>query len=215
MKVFTFDEHYDAFEYNQFILNAKTNNIPFTEYILAHPPFYHCIEVNDNDLPKFLRYDTIKTQRYYALCSKIVPRYPEEAARLKRLLADGNRNITKFIENDVLKQAKNQQYTCVFKFTAKKIVELSLDIPSKIYLLGLKAGYRIGVCFNPFIQNLIPTSDIIVSEYKENLQNVGELEMMINNNYQPKKKLTHKTLVSAFAKDGKFFQIERPIIKFA
>lgn len=213
--VITFDDYYNAEQYNQFIDAAKFNKVKFDEYVLAQSPYYHCVEINDKNVPSFLKYTIMKTQRYFAMCSKIVPRYPEEAVMLKRRTSDGTQAIAKFIENDVLREARSQKFVCAFKFTAKKILDYSIDFSDKLYILGMKNGYKIGVCFNPYIQNIVPISDMFVITSCDYVREVGMFEMLINNNWAPKFKLTHKTLISAYCEGGKIFQIPRPIITFS
>lgn len=213
--VITFDDFYNADDYNKFIEAAKFNKVKFSEYVLAQPPYYHCIEIDDKNAPSFLKYTNLKTQRYFAMCSKIVPRYPEEVSMLKRRTSDGNQAISKFIENDVLREARNQKFVCAFKFTAKKILDYSIGFPDKLFILGMKNGYKIGVCFNSYIQNVVPQSDMFVVTSNDYVREVGMFEMLINNNWAPKFKLTHKTLVSAYCENGKIFQISRPIITFS
>lgn len=213
MKYISFDNYYKQSEYNRFILSAYNNNVKYEEFISIRTPFAWWIKVDDENLPKFLDYDETKDTKW--LVSKIKARYPNEEVILKRRDNDPKQDIRKFIENDVLEKARTEKFVCVFYFQGNKIRDYSVGFKDKIYILGLKGAYRIGVCFNPYIQDIVEPSTIILIEKDGDYRNVGEIEQRINYVWKPNIKLTHKTLESSYYYNGDIKLIHRPIIKLS
>ena len=213
MRYISFDNYYKQSDYNRFILSAFNNGINFREFISIKPPYNWWIEIDDKDIPKFLDYDETKDTRWFV--SKIIPRYPNEEFLLRRKDNDPKTDIKRFIENDVLEMATREDFVCVFIFQGNKIRDYSTQIDDKLYILGQKGNYKVGVSFNPFIQNIINPADIILTIDDGDYRNSGEIEQRINYLWKPQLKLYNKTLESSYCYKGNYFPIHRPIIKIS
>lgn len=211
MKYISFDNYYKQTEYNRFLLGAFNNDIKFREFVSIRPPYNFWLEIDDKNVPKFLDYDETKDTKYFV--SKVIPRYPNEEFILRRKDNDPKTDIRRFIENDVLAKATKEDFVCVFIFQGMKIKDYSREIDSKLYILGMKGAYRVGVCFNPYIQNIVNPSDIILAVDDKDFRGPGEIEQRINYLWKPQFKLTHKTLESSYFYRGEYYMINRPIIK--
>ena len=209
----SFDKFYSNKEYNKFVLGAFNNGIKFTEFISIRPPYYWWVRIKESDLPNFLDYEKTHDTRY--LCSKIIPRYSSEEFNLSRKDNTPKQEFKSFIENDVLKIARKQDFICVFFFQGLRIKDYSEKINSKVWVLGLKGDYRIGICFDSNILKYIDKSNIILIEDSGDYRQVGELEARINYVWKPDLKLTHKTMESSYFLKGEYKMIDYPIIKIS
>lgn len=211
MKFISFDEYYTRTQYNSFLMSAANNNVKFTEFIKIRPPFNFVLRIDDKDIPKFLDYELEKENRW--LVSKMIARYPNEEFQLRRKDNDPKQEITRFVENDVLSLARVKPFVCVFYFSGNNLLEWSDLIQDKIYILGLKGGFKIAVTFNKLILNVIEHNTIILIEEDGDFRGVGEIEQRVNYLWKPKEKITHKTLESMYYDKGKFYPIQRPLFK--
>ena len=81
--------------------------------------------------------------------------------------------------------------------------------------MGQKGNYKVGVSFNPFIQNIINPADIILIIDDGDYRNAGEIEQRINYLWKPQLKLYNKTLESSYFYKGNYFPIHKPIIRMS
>lgn len=213
MKYISFDNYYSKSEYNRFLISAFNNSVNVQEYISIKPPYNWWLAIDDKDVPKFLDYDETKDTRYFV--SKIVPRYPNEEFILRRKDNDPKSDVRRFIENDVLSMATKEKFVCVFVFQGTKIRDYSKEIDSKLYILGQKGMYKVGVCFNPYIQNVVIPSDIILTVEDNDWRGQGEIEQRINYLWKPQLKLSNKTMESSYFYKGEYNMIQRPIMKIS
>lgn len=213
MKYISFDNYYKQSDYNNFIMSAFNNGVQFKEYISIKPPYNWWLAINDENVPKFLDYDETKDTRFFV--SKITPRYPNEEFILRRKDNDPKTDIRRFIENDVLAMATKEKFVGVFIFQGTKIREYSTQIDAKLYILGQKGMYKVGVCFNPYIQNVVDPADMILTINDGDWRGQGEIEQRINYLWKPQLKLSNKTIESSYFYKGEYNMIHRPLIKLS
>ena len=213
MKYITFDPYYTKTQFNSFLMSAFNNNIDAKVMCSIRPPYNFYLKINDQDVPKFLDYDELKTTELRFLNNILIPRYPNEEFILRRKENDPKTSFERFISNDVLMKAKTEKFVMFFKFQGNKLKDYSKELPNtKFYLLGTKAGYKIGVTFNPLSKAIIEGSDIIFVEETGDYRNPGELEARFNYSWKPLEKLENKTFESSFCLNGQINLINKPLI---
>lgn len=211
----TFDPYYDVAKYNEFITAAKNNYITFVEYISVITPFNWYIEVDINDVPRFLNYDLINTGIERYLVNRMRPRYPNEAVKLLRRQTDNPKDFEKFITPAPLIQAKDESYVCFFSLMNKELgVSVSKQLGNTpIWRLGsktLRKGF-VYMTFNPYIKGLIPSTSILMEKTsKGELNKPGELEQQLNYKVLVTEKIDGKGMELEYFQDGKFFPLKAP-----
>ena len=213
MKYITFDPYYSKSKFNSFLMSAFNNSVELKVMCSIRPPYYFYLQVNDSDVPRFLNYEELKTSDLKYLNNILIPRYPNEEFILRRKDNDGKMSFERFISNDVLLQAKTEKFVMFFKFQGNKLKDYSRNLPNtKFYLLGTKAGYKIGVCFNPLARVVVDPTEIIFIEETGDYRNPGELESRFNYSWKPNLKLENKTFESSYYLNGTINLINKPVI---
>lgn len=216
MKYITFDPYYPKSSFNSFLLSAFNNFVDYKVMCLIKPPYYFYLQINDKDTPKFLDYDELKTSELRYLNNIMIPRYPNEEFILRRKDNDPKIAFERFISNDVLLQAKTEKFVMFFKYQGQRIKDYSKALPkSKFYILGTKAGYKIGVSFDINSKIIVNPSDIILTEETGDYRQPGELEARFNYAWKQTEKLDNKTFESSYYLNGEVSLINKPIISLS
>lgn len=211
----TFDPYYDIANYNEFIAAAKNNYIEYAEFISIMPPHNWYIQVDIENVPRFLNYDlgTSSVERY--LVNRMQPRYQNEAVKLLRRESDTPKDFERFVTPAPLIQAKDEAYVCFFSLMNKEAgLALSKELGNtKIWRLGAKTqrkGY-VYMTFNPYVKGLIPASSILMEKTsKGELNKAGELEQQLNYKVLVTEKIEGKGMELEYFQDGKFFPLKAP-----
>jgi len=219
----TFDNYYDVTAYNSFLTASKNNNIEFEEYIKIRAPFDRFIRLNSKaDLPSFVNYDFATSSDIQWLVSTVKPVQPDEEYMLRR--REGKDiSYWNYIIPEPLREAHNEDYIMVFKaWDMTELNNWSKKLgKTKIYKWGKAKikGYKIYICFNPYIKGLIPEDRVLMEfgddassglKHSTNVPNTkGDLEYYLNKFVLVKEKLENKTYKLEYHSDGKKVPLKR------
>ena len=211
-KYFTLDSYYGIKDYNRFISSAKNNNIEFEEFINIKPPHNRYIMVDDEDVPKFIDYDLASKPDTRWLIAAVKPTQPNELYYLERREGQ-DISYFNYILPQEFKNMHNEDYICIFKgWDSTEINNWSKLVQGvKIYKWGeaIVKGYKIYVCFNPYISGIIPSSRKLL-EYDNNLKLSkksvpkiqGMIEYELNHFVLIQEKLINKTYLLEYHLNG-------------
>jgi len=206
----TIDPYYSVTEYSEAIEALKNNDIEYYEYINVKPPYNWYI--NTDSLPVFMNYDIITQNQERFLVQKTTPLFANEEYLLKRRETDGSglAAVKKFILNDVF--TENIGYALCFRYKSRvELQDITRKLKTRVYLLGTYKGWKLAITFNKYIKGEIPP-DFIVQEKQENeLNGLGEFELMINYKGLKKKDTIRKYTATAYIDNGKVHPIRKNI----
>lgn len=215
MAYITFDEYYGVNEYNSFINAAKNNKINYTEWINIRNPYNWYLEINDNDLPKFLDYDIATPQDERWMVKTILPRFPDEEYRLLRRSTDAPAVIEKFLVNDVFQEVKEKGHISFFRYRNNdELFKISSNIElkdSKIYKVdNVKSNWKVAICTNPFVESFIMKEYLLYSESNKNItKNPVELEAYLNYYIIKSDKMKNKYFQTSYVMNGKYYPFKQ------
>jgi len=201
-EIFTIDPFYDNNIYNESLQALKNNKIKYEEFILLKNPYNFYLRLEDKKLPVMLNYEMISRSRWEFLVTKVRPLVPRDILKLYRF----NRSVSsikEYINNDVFSEALKSKTTIVFNYkNREQLTNLSKKY-GKIYIIGKYYNtFRLAVCFNPEIKNVLLPNDVLITQGEHKL---GELELNINKNILKSKEKIIKYTSTPYFKDGNFF----------
>lgn len=201
-EIFTIDPFYDTNQYNESLQALTNNNIKYEEFILMKNPFNFYIRLEDKKLPAMINYVMINRNRWNYIVTKVKPLVPKDILKLYRF----NKSVTSikdYINNDAFKEALKAKRTIIFNYKNREQLLTLSKTYGKIYVLGkyVNSKYRLAMCFNPEIKNVIMPNDLLL-DIKE--QKLGELELKINNIILKNKEKIIKYSQTPYFENGKF-----------
>lgn len=211
----TFDPYYDVNQYNEFIAAAKNNYIEYVEFISIRSPYNWYIQIDIDDVPRFLNYDVMGSNHERFLVNRVRPRYSNEAYKLVRRETDNPKDFERFTSSKPLIEAKDEAYVCFFKvFNKEELLSVSKELGNaKIWKVGDKTerkGY-VYMTFNPYIKGLIPQGNILLEKNSKGEYNkAGELEYTLNYKILVNEKLDGKGIELEYFQNGKLYPLKSP-----
>lgn len=207
----TFDPFYSVDQYNDFIKNAKKNDMKVEEYISIKPPHYWYVKVNKSQLPFFLRYKEATADTTRWLVEKLKPLYPNEEIILKRRPTDSLTDYEKFVSPKIFKKVRTASYACLFRYkNNEELMKITKEMPFKIYVLGKYRTWNLALCFNKYIRNYVFSSWVLIEKTKDNqFSKPGEFEQHLNYKILVSEKFDNKTIEYPFFKDGVLHPLKR------
>ena len=211
----TFDPYYDINQYNHFIKVAKSKGLEIKEYISLKAPHHWYIKVNQAHFPAFLDFKLASDAMSKYLVEKLTPLYPNEAMLLTRRPTDSLVNFEKFVSPKVFQRVKNASYVCLFRYkNRQELLNITKELPTKIYDLGYHKTWNLAICFNKYIRNHVFSSHILIEKTNETqFGTPGEFELHLNYKILVNTKFNNKTIEYPYAENGNYFTLKRPTPK--
>jgi len=214
----TVDDYYDVNMYNEIMSAAKNNGIPYMQFIRIKPPYTRYLMIEKDNIPKFINYDEATDPDKVWLVSTVRPVETREAFLLKRREGQ-DISYWNYILPEPLIDMNKQDYVMVFKaYDMSVMKEISKKLgKDKIYQWGRSylKGYKIFVCFNPYIKALLMSKDILL-EYSNKDKKIpkvpkeqGRIEYELNHFILIREKLINKTYLLPYYSSGKYFPINK------
>jgi len=199
---FTIDPYTSVIQYNESLEALKNNKINYVEYISTLGPYNWYLSLEKSQYPIMMNYEKMNNTIWKQCVSKVLPLRPNDVYLLYR--RGEKKDIAKYIENDVFKQARNNN-SIVFKIKTKEETLSLSKIYGTIYPLGVyfNGSIKLAICFNSEIKNSL-TSDRILVEMGSHKP--GELEKEINYRALRNQDKIIKYSITPYFKDGKFHQ---------
>jgi len=218
IKYITLDDYYTVDQYNEFLEAARNNKVEFKEYILIKPPFSRFIQIDSEDLPKFINYEFASKTEMNFLISALIPVESNEYYLLQR--RDGmDKAYEKYTAPVPLRNMQSKKNVIVFKGTSdSELRDLSRESGLKFYKWGHARGVDILVCFSPYIKGFISETRILLDFGKESdsglkrgpkVPTYGKLEYYLNTQFLIKTKLENKSSQLAYFDKGKYNPVKR------
>lgn len=219
----TFDDYYEVDEYNSFLTAAKNNDVFYQEFIKIRPPYKRFIRLQSTKyLPAFVNYEFATSSDVKYLVSTVKPVQPNEEYILRRRPGK-DVSYWDYIMPKPLENMHNEDYIMVFKaWDMTELNEISKKLgKTKIYKWGEAdiKGYKIYVCFNPYIKGFIPETRVLMEfgeiadsglkHEKKVPKTKGEIEYMLNYFVLVKEKLENKTVLLEYHTNGKKVPLKR------
>lgn len=215
MRYITFDPYYTIPEINKFMEVYRNNgfNPDKNMLISIKSPWHRYIQVNDSDIPKFLKFDDVATSSMIYLVHQLIPIYPREEFILQRRTADTEMTISKFIEPEIFKQLRRKNYGIIFRWTnTQDLKEITTKLKNKIYILGTHRGnWKLAFSFDKGVKGLINKDQVIVEKLSSSdYARPGEFEARLNV-IMATDKLHNKLMEYPYWDSGLYYPIQRQI----
>lgn len=175
----TIDPYYDTRFYHQCCSALKNNGVPYKLFVSTRPPYNWYFKISDDNAPKFINYESLNKaeQKYLVSCTK--PSLPTDMIKLYRRKV-GNWNDQYFMCN-AYNDCLNTDCV-VFKLGSRdELMEISDSF--KVYFLGKYRQFRIFLCNNKLVQNLVPQENILFKSENTTVNDLKNMEMEVNYKY--------------------------------
>lgn len=214
MKIITFDGYYTPTEQRKFIEQYKNvrgpKQLQNKEYVCTRAPYRHFFEVNEPDLPVFLKYDIASSLEERYNVRKLIPLFPSEEYRMIRRDGDAPQEISKFIEPDAFKELRESDYAVLFRYSSQEqMLAASKELKTIVYDLGKQRGnWWIGMCFDKGIHNYVTIDNILMEKRsKSEYSKSGEFEADFNYRIMVSYKLINKVMKYPYWKNGRYYPL--------
>lgn len=207
----TIDPYYNYEFYRECKEALKNNGVSFNEYVSIKAPHYWYFEIDDSNKPVFINYDTAEASTVRWLVNVVKPIETRDEVELLRRHNDNTpKELLRYIENEPLREARHADYACFFTVSDRQdLIDISKLIPEKIWYLGNYCNkYRLCLCCNKYIENLVDSTKIILRKSDVDSNEIGRLESELNYKiFQGRDRLVKYTKTQ-YALNGKF---HRPV----
>ena len=203
---FTIDPFVNNVQYNESIQTLQNNGIKYLEWVSIITPFNFFFTLENGQKPIMVDSEEATLTVWKNVVSKTQPLAPTDIYTLYRRGSKGA-NIQDYILNDAFGRAHKSKKVVIFYYKNKEqLLELSKSY-GRIYALGkyLNGRYRIGMCFDSRIKNVIAPSDVLLEKSGKH-SGVGTLEADINYNVLRNREKIIKYIQTPYFDNGKFRQ---------
>lgn len=207
----TIDPYYNTQFYHECCSALKNNGVSYKLFISVRPPYNWYIKVEDSNSPKFINFDVLgkSEQKYLVSCTQplnvqdTVPLYRRNMGNWKDIyfMCDA---YTDCLDKDCY----------VFKLDNRdQAVEISKTM--KIYFLGKYKKFKLFMCNNKHIQNLVPLEHILYHSENTTVKDLQDMEIKINYNvllHSGIETKLQKYIRMPYFEDGQFVMTITPFI---